>query len=99
MANSVTISDDADDAESADYFVCILATDPTAFTDNVFDFCCKCGVKVQHRPHGPTVPKRICISCAMPGLERDAAKGELEVMATSRTAQEVAAHFRKRSLS
>jgi hypothetical protein len=93
VSNTVRVSDDEDEAESADFVVCVLATDQTPFTDNVFAFCCKCDVKVQHRPHAPKAPKKICMACAMPDMEAEAAKGELEIVATSRTAHEVASHF------
>lgn len=99
MANSVIVSDDEDEAESADYLVCVLASEPTPFPDNVFDFCAKCGAKVQHRPHAPRAPKRVCMACVMPEIEREALRGDLEIVATARTASEVREYVRKRSAS
>lgn len=99
MGNTFRVSDDDDEAESADYLVCIPAEPRVLFPDNVFDFCCKCGVKVQLRPRAPSAPKRICMVCVAPGIDRDSAKGELEVVVTTRTAAEVADYLRKRKVS
>lgn len=56
---------DDDEAETADYYVCVKASKPSIFHDDLFDFCSKCGEKVRHRPHGPTIPKKICMECAL----------------------------------
>lgn len=54
-----------EDAEKCDFLVCAPADLPTPFSDNLTAFCCKCGVKVQHRWHAPRKPKRICMDCMM----------------------------------
>lgn len=89
MANSISITGDDDELESADFVVCVPATIKTQFTDNIFAFCCKCDVKIQHRPHVPVAPKKICFDCAVPGMLDDAAKGELEVVTSKATTIEV----------
>lgn len=95
MANELNIYNNSDEAEDADYFVCVRADVVTPFKDNLFDFCCKCGEKVQFRPHGPTVPKKICFPCVMPKLAEQAKKGELEIACTKKTAEEVAKHLKR----
>lgn len=95
MANELKIIQNSEEAEDADYFVCIRASSYSPFKDNLFDFCCKCGEKVQFRPHGPTVPKKICFECVMPELLEEAKKGELEISCTEKTAQEVAKHLKR----
>ena len=57
------ISDD--EAETADAVVCVLATASSPFTDNVFTRCAECGVGIQHRPHAPKSPRKLCIRCTM----------------------------------
>ena len=52
------------EAEKADCVVCILASDPTPFTDNVLTYCADCIAPIQHRPTAPKRPKKICIRCA-----------------------------------
>ena len=90
MPNEVRFTSDPDEHESAEYVVCVLAGDgPPVLPDNVFDFCCRCGRKVQHRPHVPVAPKRVCYECIKPDIERDPAKGELETIVTHKTRQEL----------
>jgi len=57
-----------DEAEEADFLVCVRASEPSVFDDDLYDFCCKCSEKVRHRPHAPIVPKRICMVCAMAAM-------------------------------
>ena len=52
------------EAEKSDVVVCILASEPTDFIDNVFTYCADCGEPIQHRPHAPKRPKKVCIRCA-----------------------------------
>ncbi len=80
--------------ESAEYHVCLRADRPTPFTDNIFDLCCKCGEKVQLRPGGPTVPKKICLPCAMPDMVRAQEKGELETVVSRETIEVMARKLR-----
>lgn len=81
------------DILSCDFVVCVLASNPLVFPDNVFDFCCECGEEVQLRPHVPKGPKRICYGCAG-DLEADG--DEIQVMISQKTADEVAAYYRKK---
>lgn len=88
MANEARISDDEDDHESADYYVCARATSQAHFTDDLYDFCCECGEKVRYRPYGPRAPKKICLECAMPSMVKAKERGELEVVSSNRSADE-----------
>lgn len=93
MPNEVNVVS-TDDAEAAEYVVCVRATDFSPYKDNVFSFCCECGEKVQHRPHVPTVPKKICLKCATPMMEEAAKNKSLEIDVTKETAAEVKRYFR-----
>jgi hypothetical protein len=53
-----------EEAEQADIAVCVLATVKTPFTDNLIGVCSDCGREVQHRPHLPKAPRKICMDCA-----------------------------------
>ena len=95
MPNKITVTADHE-AEEADYYVCCrAATTKQLFDDDLYDFCCKCGEKVRYRPSGPTVPMKVCVECAMPDLEKEAKKGELNVLTTEKTMEEVRNFFRR----
>ena len=89
MANEARISNDTDEHESADYYVCVRADDgPAHFTDDLYDFCCECGEKVRYRPHGPVAPKKICLQCVLPSMVEAKARGDLEVVTSDKSAAE-----------
>ena len=55
---------DDDEAEQADFLVCVRSTiHPGYFDDDEFGHCCRCGHEVRFRPHAPKQPKRICMEC------------------------------------
>jgi len=58
----VTVVSD-DEAEQADYVVCVPEGYQTPFSDNLTGFCCRCGIKVIYRWHAPRKPKKICFEC------------------------------------
>jgi hypothetical protein len=95
MPNVVTVVGTPDDAEDADYYVCQRTEGESYFKDDLYDFCCKCGEKVRYRPHGPSIPKKICIVCALPEMENSTTEGDLEVTLTQKTADEVAAYLKR----
>jgi len=78
MSNEVRVVSD-DEAEAAQFMVCARADTKTPFTDNLYDFCCGCGVKVQFRPNAPTVPKKICFACAIPEMNKHAENNDLQI--------------------
>lgn len=96
MPNEITI-ETQDEGEACDCVVCIPVTEPLAFPDNIVTECSECGQKIQHRPHAPKRPAKICLPCIQPKMEREAARGELEVMITPKTAVEVLAHLAKKN--
>jgi hypothetical protein len=96
MTNRIEMGDDAD-AELADAVICVRLTSPLLLPDNLIDLCSKCGEAIQHRPHVPKRPPKICWQCVEPVAKAEAAKGELVTLITPTTAAEVAAHFRKKN--
>jgi hypothetical protein len=54
---------DEDEAEKADLVVCVSA-EGYYFPDNVFTVCAECGGGIQHRPHVPKRPPKVCFRCA-----------------------------------
>jgi hypothetical protein len=54
-----------EEAEKADFFVCITADSPSPFSDNERGICSGCGVPVQFRPHAPKKPPRLCVGCVV----------------------------------
>ena len=56
----------ADEAETVDAVVCLLASDdPGVFRDNLTGTCHDCGKPVVFRPTAPWAPIRICMRCAL----------------------------------
>lgn len=55
----------SEQAEAADYCVCLRKEDATPFSDNEFGVCCACGAEVQFRPYMPKRPPKICLPCAV----------------------------------
>lgn len=51
------------DAEKADAVGCAPATIPLYYADNVTCPCAHCGVLLQHRPHMPMRPPKLCLDC------------------------------------
>jgi hypothetical protein len=96
MPNEIMI-ETQEDGEACDCVVCILVTEPLAFPDNIVTECCECGQLVQHRPHAPKRPPKICLPCIEPKMVKEAARGELGVMITPKTAVEVAAYLAKKN--
>jgi hypothetical protein len=97
MVNRIEIVDDPDDAEMADVVVCRRLTSPLLLPDNLIDLCSKCGEAIQHRPHVPKRPPKVCDQCGGAIGAAQAAKGELVTMITPKTAEEVIAYLRKRT--
>lgn len=60
-----------DEAELADFVVCVRIGTPTPFKDNLEGECCKCRHRVILRPHAPKIPKRICMECALENYTDD----------------------------
>lgn len=54
----------AEEAEQADFVVCVRAGRPSIFTDNQFGVCAHCQSQIYFRPSIPTRPVKICVECA-----------------------------------
>lgn len=54
-----------EEAEDSDFVVCVLASEPTPFIDNLTGVCVDCGQAVQFRPHAPKRPPKICLQCML----------------------------------
>lgn len=98
MSNLLNIVDNPAEAEDADCVVCIRLTQPLAMPDNVITICSKCGEAIQHRPNAPKRPPKVCFECIKPKLNKEARKGELEIMITKKTAHEVGDFLAKKSM-
>jgi hypothetical protein len=95
MSNEVHIVK-PEDAEDADYVICRRLTSPLLERDNWIDLCSRCGEAIQFRPNSPKRPPKICDPCARPLLEGEAAKGELHVQITAKTAAAVANYMARK---
>lgn len=95
MANEV-IMDDGDNGEDCDYVVCIKVTDPLKFDDNLISRCCLCDAPVQHRPHSPTTPKKVCWECVQPQMEKEMKADNLGIVITDKTRRDVIDYLAKK---
>jgi hypothetical protein len=64
ILDKIKVISDAE-AEQVDFVVCVPASTPSHFDDDLFGFCSHCGVKVRYRWHAPRKPKKICLECAV----------------------------------
>jgi len=58
--------------EEADVVVCRLITEPLYLPDNVVAQCSECLRLIQHRPHAPKKPAKVCDECAIKHMAPDA---------------------------
>jgi len=56
---------DRDEAETADFVVCVRLPDTSRFTDNVTSACTSCGAGIYYRPDAPTLPRKVCLQCGV----------------------------------
>ena len=61
----------SEDPESADILICPLASKPLLMPDNLVAHCSKCFRLVQHRPHVPKTPQKLCVDCAKKSIKKD----------------------------
>jgi hypothetical protein len=85
------------DGEEAEFIVCSLLSDPLILSDNIISVCCKCGELIQHRPHIPKGLRTVCMPCMIPDMNKEAAKGDLQVVITPETAEDLRVYFRKKN--
>jgi len=96
MTNSFELDDDGN-GEHADVVVCVRLTSPLLMPDNVIDICSQCGEAIQHRPHVPKQPRKMCWECIEPLALKMAHKGTLHTILTSEVAEDLLAYERKKS--
>lgn len=61
--NIRVISDE--EAEQCAYVVCAPAEQASLFADDVLTTCAACTRPIRHRPHVPSRPPKVCMSCVM----------------------------------
>lgn len=71
LADHIDEIEVADNPEDADILVCSLVTKPLLLPDNLVAHCSKCFRLVQHRPHVPRTPERLCTDCATKSIKKD----------------------------
>jgi hypothetical protein len=87
-----------DDAESAGAVICMRLTSPLMMPDNVIGVCSQCGEAIQHRPHVPRTPLKICCECLGPLAKVEVEKGDpVTVVITPKIVAELAACLRKKN--
>jgi len=52
-----------EEAEKADFVVCLRIGMPSSFTDNEYGKCAHCGHGIFFRPYMPKKPAKICVQC------------------------------------
>lgn len=58
------------DAEECDLVICVSGQ-RFYFRDNIFTVCADCGGAIQHRPHVPKKPPKVCMGCASKRMKAD----------------------------
>lgn len=53
-----------DEAEQADFVICLRAGSRSPFKDNLTGVCAHCGAAIIFRPYMPKTPQKICLECA-----------------------------------
>jgi predicted RNA methylase len=89
---------DPDRANAVDVIVCRLATTPLILPDNVVATCSRCFRMIQHRPHVPPAPTKMCDECIRPEIERRRLEGDLKFLISENTAHDLAVYARRRKL-
>jgi len=59
------------DGEESDVLVCRLVTEPLYMNDNLVAQCADCMRMIQHRPHAPKTPRKVCDECAFKNIDKD----------------------------
>jgi hypothetical protein len=84
------------DGEDAEFVVCIPVTNPMKFWDNQVSTCRKCGCLIQHRPHVPKTPPKICWDCALPGMNEARESDDLAVVVSDKTMADIRGWFTRK---
>jgi hypothetical protein len=73
--------------------VCLPASDPAKFTDDVFATCETCGTSVRHRPSIPANTLKICLPCFRTARGAERRGRPLTAVITSATRSELALYL------
>jgi hypothetical protein len=93
IADNIDEIEVTDNAEDADVLVCPLATKPLFLPDNLVAHCAKCFRLVQHRPHVPKTPEKLCTDCAKKSIAEN--KGS-ELMITKESVDDIVMEIKKK---
>jgi hypothetical protein len=96
IADNIDEIEIADNGEDADILVCPLATKPLFLPDNLVAHCAKCFRLVQHRPHVPKIPEKLCTDCAKKSIAEN--KGS-ELMITKQSLDDIVMEIKKKVVS
>ena len=93
LADNIDSIEIADDPEEADILVCSLVTKPLMLPDNLVAHCSKCFRLVQHRPHIPRMPQKLCTDCATKAITKDV---DARLFITQQSLDEIVSEIRKK---
>ena len=93
IADNIDKMEISDDPESADILVCPLVTQPLMLPDNLVAHCSKCFRLVQHRPHVPKMPVKLCTDCATKSIKKD---DDPRLFITQQSVDEIVSQIKKR---
>jgi len=94
MSNSISIKA-PEDIERETVIICAPWSTPLLMPDNRRDVCSQCGRIVQYRPNVRPDFVKLCIECALPMMERDAADNELHIFITPESIAELCEQVKK----
>lgn len=60
-----------EEAEDAEYVLCVRKNIKSIFDDDEFGLCSICGREIRFRPHMPKKPKKICIECLFEKIKEE----------------------------
>jgi hypothetical protein len=78
--------------EEADCVVCRLITTPLLMPDNLVGHCSLCHRMIQHRPHAPKGPPKVCDECGFKNMAKD---GDARVVITEQSKADLQGFLKK----
>lgn len=76
--------------------VCMPASSPSNFPDDIEGVCAECGMKIRERPHNPKNGRRLCFGCAVPLISEAVKKGDVPELHVSDKSWDEAMPFLKK---
>ena len=96
LADHIDEIEVSDNPEDADVLVCSLVTKPLLMADNLVAHCSKCFRLVQHRPHVPRTPQKLCTDCARKSIKKD---DDPKLFITKDSLDEIVSGIKKKVMS